>query len=78
VIRLRINGRDVELPSPTPLAEYLAGLDIDPRGVAVEIDERILDRSEFGAAVLEEGQVVEIVKMVGGGSGAPCDTLMKA
>jgi sulfur carrier protein len=67
VIRLRINGRDVELSGPTRLSDYLAGLGIDPRGVAVELNERILERSEIGGAVLAEGDVVEIVKMVGGG-----------
>jgi thiamine biosynthesis protein ThiS len=65
--RVRINGRDVELAGPTRLTDYLAGLDIDPRGVAVEVNERILERSELGDAVLDEGDVVEIVKMVGGG-----------
>jgi len=67
VIRLRINGREVELPAPTGLEDYLAGLGVDPRGVAVELNERILERSEFAGTLLEAGDRVEIVKMVGGG-----------
>jgi thiamine biosynthesis protein ThiS len=67
VIRLQVNGREVELVGPTRLADYLAGLGVDPRGVAVELNERILERSELGDAVLDEGDQVEIVKMVGGG-----------
>lgn len=66
-IRLRINGRDVELSGPTPLPEYLGGLGVDARAVAVELNERILERSELPAAVLRAGDVVEIVRMVGGG-----------
>lgn len=66
-MRLRINGRDVELPGPTPLLDYLAGLGVDPRAVAVELNARILDREEFPGVRLEAGDRVEIVRMVGGG-----------
>jgi len=69
MIRLRVNGRDLELAGPTRLLDYLAGLGVDPRGVAVELNERILERSEYDDALLSEGDVVEIVKMVGGGRG---------
>ena len=67
MIRLHINGRDVELDGPTRLADYLAAIGVDSRAVAVELNERILERSELPDAVLNEGDVVEIVRMVGGG-----------
>ena len=67
MIKLRINGRDVELEGPTPLNQYLASLGVDPRAVAVELNERILERSEIADIILGEGDVVEIVRMVGGG-----------
>jgi len=67
MIRLRINGREVELPGPTPLLDYLGTLGVDPRGVAVELNDRILERAELPSAVLGGGDVVEIVRMVGGG-----------
>ena len=66
-ITLRVNGRDVQLAGPTPLPDYLGVLGVDARAVAVELNERILERSELPAAVLQAGDVVEIVKMVGGG-----------
>ena len=66
-VNLRVNGRPVELAGPVPLLDYLAQLGVDPRAVAVELNERILERSEFAAALLGEGDVVEIVRMVGGG-----------
>ena len=67
-MRATVNGRAVELAGPTPLLDYLAGLGVDPRAVAVEVNERILDRAEFASATLGEGDVVEIVRMVGGGA----------
>jgi sulfur carrier protein len=65
--RLRINGKDVEFARPTPLVDYLAGLGVDPRAVAVEVDGEILPREQLKSHVLQGGQVVEIVRMVGGG-----------
>ncbi len=67
MIRLQINGKPVELAAPTSLLDYLARLGVDPRIVAVEHNERILDRSEFASTVLGAGDRVEIVRMVGGG-----------
>jgi len=71
MIRLQVNGREVELDGPTRLTDYLGQLGVDARSVAVEINERILERSEFAAAMLEAGDVVEIVRMVGGGRQHP-------
>ena len=65
---LRVNGRPVQLAGEVPLLDYLAELGVDPRAVAVELNDRILERPEFATAVLREGDVVEIVRMVGGGS----------
>ena len=68
MIKLRINGRAVELEGPTPLGDYLASLGVDQRAVAVELNERILERSELAGTILGEGDEVEIVRMVGGGA----------
>ena len=66
-MRLRVNGKDVDLPGPTALVDYLAGLGVDPRAVAVELNGRILERAEYSRTELGEADVVEIVRMVGGG-----------
>jgi sulfur carrier protein len=70
VIGLQINGKPVELQQPTPLLAYLARLGVDPRAVAVELNGKILERDEYSSAVLGEGDVIEIVRMVGGGQRA--------
>ena len=69
-MKATVNGRTVELAGPTPLLDYLAGLGVDPRAVAVEVNQRILDRAEFASTTLGDGDVVEIVRMVGGGAQA--------
>ena len=64
----RINGKDVELASETPLLDYLARLGLDPRAVAVEHNGEILQRDHYQGATLRDGDVIEIVRMVGGGA----------
>ncbi len=68
MIILRINGRQVELESPTPLLKYLEQLGVSHRAVAVEHNGVILERDAYGATTLKEGDTVEIVRMVGGGA----------
>jgi thiamine biosynthesis protein ThiS len=67
VIALQINGKQIELNGPTPLLAYLEQLGVSPRGVAVEHNGVIIERESYGTATLDEGDVVEIVRMVGGG-----------
>ena len=67
MIRLTVNGREVELETPTGLVEYLDRLGVNPRAVAVERNGEILERDAYSKTELEAGDVVEIVRMVGGG-----------
>jgi thiamine biosynthesis protein ThiS len=67
VIELVVNGKAVELDGPTPLLDYLGRLGVEPRAVAVERNGEILERSAYERTVLNAGDVVEIVRMVGGG-----------
>lgn len=67
MIALQVNGRRVELDGPTTLLAYLEQLGANPRVVAVEHNGVILERSTYADATLDEGDVVEIVRMVGGG-----------
>ncbi len=67
MISLQVNGKKIELEDPTPLLAYLEKLGVDPRAVAVEHNGEIIERAAFAEVTLEEGDQVEIVRMVGGG-----------
>jgi sulfur carrier protein len=67
MIQLQVNGRAVELDAPTPLLDYLAHIGVEPRTVAVEHNGEILERAGYERTILNAGDVVEIVRMVGGG-----------
>ena len=71
VITVHVNGKPVELDRPTPLLEYLAGLEVDPRAIAVEHNGEILERPAYERALLRDGDRLEIVRMVGGGVSRP-------
>ena len=67
MIALQINGKRVELEAATPLLDYIERLGVDPRAVAVEHNGDIIERDRYVATMLRDGDVVEIVRMVGGG-----------
>jgi sulfur carrier protein len=67
VISLHVNGKKVDLEQPTALLDYLAGLGVDARTVAVEHNGEIIERARYPKVTLRAGDVVEIVRMVGGG-----------
>jgi thiamine biosynthesis protein ThiS len=68
VIALQVNGKRIELDEPTLLTAYLEMLGVSPRAVAVEHNSMILERDAYATTTLRDGDVVEIVRMVGGGS----------
>lgn len=64
---MRVNGKDIELKRGMMLAEFLAAHNYRAELVAVERNGQIVQRTEFGAVVLQDGDELEIVSFVGGG-----------
>ena len=62
-----INGERCELSGPMSVRALLDELGIDGRHVAVEINKRILRRSEFDECPVKDGDHLEVVRFVGGG-----------
>ena len=65
-MQLTINGelRDVAPGSITDLLQHLA---IDPRRVAIELNQDILPKANYDSTTLKDGDSLEIVHFVGGG-----------
>jgi sulfur carrier protein len=68
-VRITLNGDPYELEQPVSVQELLERLNIDPRRVAVEHNMVIVKRYAFAATLVGDGDQVEIVNFVGGGSG---------
>ncbi|MBL7031937.1 MAG: sulfur carrier protein ThiS [Nitrospira sp.] len=66
-MKLVINGTDTEIEDNLTITGLLESLEIDPGRVAVEVNLKIIKRSDFGEQQLNEGDAIEIVNFVGGG-----------
>ena len=71
MIALTINGKPQTLDDETPLPQLLETLEIDVRLVAVAINGEVIPKNQHGGVMLRDGDVVEIVRMVGGGASRP-------
>jgi sulfur carrier protein len=65
---ITLNGDPHEVAGPLTVIELLARLGIDPRRVAVEQNLVVLKRAGFAETMVREGDHIEIVNFVGGGS----------
>jgi len=62
-----VNGEEKNFDGPLTAALLLERLGLEPRLVVVEKNGAIVERSELDGENLEEGDLLEIVRLVGGG-----------
>ena len=63
---VKVNGTEWNMAGKT-ISEFLAVTDYDPKRIAVERNQDIVFKSQYGDTVLEDGDTLEIVSFVGGG-----------
>ena len=66
-MNIRVNGEDCDLQEGTTVEALLDALGVNRRHVAVELNEQIVPRDEQAARILEAGDCLEVVTLVGGG-----------
>ena len=66
-MRVTVNGAAREIPQGMTVRELVVHLGLDGGPVAVEKNLEVVPRAEHAGAILNEGDVVEIVHFVGGG-----------
>jgi sulfur carrier protein len=64
---ITLNGEPRPLAADQTVGDLLAELKLQPKYLAVELNEQVLPRANFGATRLQAGDRVEIVTLVGGG-----------
>lgn len=69
-MRLMINGEPREIDGTPSVAELIGQLGLDVRKIAVERNLEIVRRTEFDQVRVADGDRLEIVHFIGGGSGA--------
>jgi thiamine biosynthesis protein ThiS len=70
MITVTVNGEPRELEGPLRVTAFLKALDINARQVAVAINGEVVPRSEWGNVTVDDGDMVEVVRAVGGGAQA--------
>jgi len=65
-MQVTINGVETRLTDALTVTTLLHQLDLTGR-LAVEINQRIVPRSEFNSVQLQDGDNIEIVHAIGGG-----------
>src|SRR3569623_3287413 len=69
-LHITVNGQARAAAAGTTVSALLASMGVDPTRVAIERNEEVVPRTTWNAAALAEGDRLEIVSFVGGGSEA--------
>ena len=67
---VRINGKVAPDAVSLSVLEYLKQSSYKLQHVVVELNEEILPKEAYGKTILNDGDVLEILSFMGGGSGA--------
>lgn len=73
MVNLTVNGEPQLVPEGLSVAALLERLGFDRRRVAVEVNRDVVPSARHAQQMLSERDAVEIVTLVGGGSGPPAD-----
>jgi sulfur carrier protein len=66
-MKIHVNGETREVPSGCTLSQLLTELAVTQPHVAVELNLEVVPRAEHADTVLQEGDRLEVVTLVGGG-----------
>ena len=66
-MRVTVNGEATELPARASVADLIALLELEPRGIAVAVDGEVVTRRTWGERPLAAGERVEILSIAQGG-----------
>jgi thiamine biosynthesis protein ThiS len=67
-VRVTVNGRTLEIGEPTTVAAFVRSRGLDPRYVVVERNGEPLERTRYEEVELVDGDRLELVRAVAGGS----------
>ena len=66
-MKITCNGETKEITPNTTLISFIGDMDLNPDTVVAECDGRIIKRNEYDTLVLSDGNVLELIRFVGGG-----------
>ncbi len=66
-MKIVVNGEQRDVPASCTAAVLLAEMNLTGKRLALEVNEEIVPRSQFGQHTFRDGDKVEIVHAIGGG-----------
>ena len=66
-LHIQLNGQRHSLATPCNLLQLVNEMPVELKNIAVELNQRIIPRSQLSEITLNEGDCVEIVEFIGGG-----------
>ena len=66
-MKITVNGQEKDYYGPPWMTSFLESLSISTRPVVVERNLRVVPRNELDREPIEDGDVIEIIRFVGGG-----------
>jgi thiamine biosynthesis protein ThiS len=66
-VKISVNGEPRQVETGCTVAKLLEELKLQPRYLAVEQNQQLVPRTTHAACVLQAGDRIEIVTLVGGG-----------
>lgn len=67
-MKITLNGQATEIPDGTDLLGLLALRQVASELVAIELNEAMVPRAKREGVALKDGDVVELLKMIAGGT----------
>ena len=67
MIEITVNGRPVEIEAPMTVERLLDIVDVPPNYLAVEVNAEVVPRETYTTTLVQPGDEVEVVTLVGGG-----------
>ena len=67
MISITVNGDKLKIEEDSTIEILLELLNITPARLAIEINGEVIPRSEILETVLQDGDILEITKAIGGG-----------
>ena len=66
-IKIKVNGKFVNIDKNQALSKFLKKLKIPLKKVAIELNQEIIDKKNIGKIKIEQNDRIEIVHFIGGG-----------
>ena len=66
-MNITLNGEPRDVQADTSVRSLIESLSLKPELTAVQLNETIVHRDDVGATMLSDGDVVELIRVVGGG-----------